>query len=86
MNFHKQLKTFLCTLTIYTGDKVQKQTIEAPRIMLEHKFLSLVEQASNTTTPIKVVMSRKIPIYDNFDEKWIEREAVVEFANNAWKE
>jgi len=29
-------------------------------------------------------MSRQIPIYDNFDKKWIVRENSVAFANNAY--
>ncbi len=59
--------------------------MQAPRVLIEQKFLSLVQQAANNPNPISVKLMRKVPIYDNFDDKWIERENSVLFMNHAYK-
>ena len=66
--------------------KLEAYTQEAPRVMLEHEFMSLVQQAARYPKPVKVKMSRKVPIYDPFDKTTIEREHSVEFTNQAWNE
>ena len=53
--------------------------------MLEQQFVALLQQAANSTTPIKITISKDVPIYDNFDKKMITRVASVSFANNAWE-
>jgi hypothetical protein len=71
---------------VTVGDKVDVRIMEAPRIVLEHEFTQLVEQAARYTKPVKVRMSRKVPIYDPLDKTTIEREHSVEFTNKAWNE
>lgn len=71
---------------VTVGDKLDSFIREAPRIMLEHEFISLVEQAARYTKPVKVRMSRKVPIYDPFDKTTIERVNSIEFTNKAWNE
>ena len=76
---------FVCTFEIENGQQIQKQTIQAPRIMLEQQFLSYVQQAANTSHPVRIKMSRKAPVYDNFNDKWIDRENSIEFMNKAYE-
>lgn len=76
---------FVCTFEIENGQQTQDQTIQAPRIMLEQQFLSYVQQAANASHPARIKMSRKVPVYDSFCNKWIERENSIEFMNKAYE-
>lgn len=69
---------------IVVGDKLDAYLREAPRIILEQEFIQLVEQATRYRKPVKVKMSRKVPIYDPFDKTTIERVNSIEFTNKAW--
>lgn len=85
-DFGEQMKVFTCEFEIKVGDNIQHQTMEVPRIMLEQQFEQLMSSAAQDTKPIRVKMARKQPIYDNFDDKWIDRELSVTFANNKYIE
>lgn len=37
-----------------------------------------------STEPIKVAIRRPIPIWSQFDQQWFDREASIEFKNNAY--
>ena len=80
----EQMEVFECTFDIEVEDRIQHQTVQAPRAALEQHFLGLAQQAAKSNNPMRVKMSRKVPIYDNFDKKWVERENSVAFANNAY--
>ena len=83
-NIHEEVEIFTCTFEIEVSNQVQTEIIKAPRIMIERYFVSLVEQASQSSLPIKIKMSRTINIYDNFNDEWVERENNVVFKNNAY--
>ena len=85
-DFGEQLKNFTCEFEIKVDNNIQHQTIEAPRIMLEQQFMQLMNSAAQDNKPTRVKMVRKQPIYDNFDDKWIDRELSVTFANNKYIE
>ena len=80
----EQMEVFECTFDIEVEDRIQHQAVQAPRVALEQQFLGLAQQAAKSNKPMRVKMSRQIPIYDNFDKKWIVRENSVAFANNAY--
>lgn len=80
----EQMEVFECTFDIEVEDRIQHQTVQAPRVALGQQFLGLAQQAAKSNKPMRVKMSRQIPIYDNFDKKWIVRENSVAFANNAY--
>lgn len=77
---------YVVMFEVTVRDKVQRQMMEAPRIVLEQEFTRLVEQAANSPAPVKVKMSRKVPIYDPFNKRMIERENSLVFTNKAWNE
>ena len=58
--------------------------MQAPRAALEQQFLNLVQQATQSNKPVKIKISRRIPIYDDFEKKWIERESSLVIANNIY--
>lgn len=77
------MEIFACKFEIEQDNQVRQQILEAPRIMIERQFISLVEQASQIASPIKIKVSRMIDVHDKFDDKWIERENHLIFKNNA---
>lgn len=77
---------FSVMFEVTVGDKLDAYIREAPRMVLEHEFTALVEQAARYPKPVKVRMSRKVPIYDPFDKTTIERVNSIEFTNKAWNE
>lgn len=46
--------------------------------------MSLVNQAIQAEFPVIIKMSRQVPIYNDFDDQWVEREHCVLFKNNAY--
>lgn len=81
---NEQFKVFDCLLEIEMEGRVQTQRLKAPRVMIEQQFESLVQQAANSTSPIKIRMSRKVPIWSQLEDKWIERENSIIFTNIAY--
>lgn len=82
----EEMEMFVCSLEIENGQRKTIQTINAPRFVLQQQFISLVQEASKSAIPIRIKMSRKVPIYDNFDNQWIEREASVTFENKSYED
>jgi hypothetical protein len=85
MRINFGLDTFLVDFTIEMGTNIQKQTIEAPRFMIEQQFLGYVQQIANDSRPIRVSMSRDDRIWDNFENKWRDFEHKISFCNKAWE-
>ena len=79
-----QLEVFQCIFEVSTPYTTQIQQMEAPRFMLEQQFLALAEQAAGSNDPVKVTIRRPIPIWSQFDQRWLDREASIEFKNNAY--
>ena len=86
MGIFIKAEPYLVTFEVTVKDNIQRQIMEAPRIVLEQEFMRLVEQAANSPLPVKVKMARKVPIYDPFDKQIIERENSLVFTNKAWNE
>ena len=74
-----------CVIEIENNGNIQRHVIQAPRIMIEQEFMSLIQQAVNSPSPISIKVMRNVPIYDNFDNKWVEREYSVKFMNRAYE-
>lgn len=79
-------ETFVCTFRVTMANKVQSFTLDAVRMVLEEQFKLLVNDAARSGVPVKVEMLRKVPIYDEFDKCWIERENSLVFTNRAWND
>ncbi len=77
-------ETYGVTFEIYIEDKlVNKQTIEAPRAMIEASFMQTVNQIARDKRPMKIRMSRPEIIWDNFENKKKVLTNEVVFGNNA---
>lgn len=78
------MDVYVCSFEINVNGVVQKQTMQAPRMMLEQQFMSLMEQAYQDARPIMVKMSRPNDIWDPFDKKMIRRENSIIVKNSAY--
>lgn len=69
---------------ITEGNNIRKQQMQAPRIIIEQQFLQFMQQAANVQIPVKIKLSRTEQIYNNFDQKFIDKENSITFMNNAY--
>lgn len=81
-----KMNIFRVVFEIEIDGKTQSQIIEAPQFMIEQQFLSYVEQAANATlNPVKIKMSRSVPIWNQIENRWVNQENSVIFTNSAYK-
>ena len=79
----QEFETFVCDLIIEDPNRIiQEQTIKAPKIILEQQFLDIAKRISSAKNPLKVTLKRKVQIWDQFDQKYVEREYSTSFLNN----
>ena len=83
---NSQMDVFTVVFEIEANNRIQKQTMQAPRFMLEQQFVSLVDQAYRNRTPVRVKMGMDVPIWIQFENRWVNREHSVEFTNQAWQD
>ena len=55
-----------------------------PAFALKEHFLNAVNNAASRTDPLRITMKRSIPVWSQFEQKAINREAFVRFMNNAY--
>jgi FKBP-type peptidyl-prolyl cis-trans isomerase (trigger factor) len=83
-------ETYEVAFEIYIEDKlVNKQAMQAPRAMIEASFIQTVNQIARDKRPMKIRMSRRETIWDNFENKQKSIENEVVFGNSAmitWEE
>lgn len=85
-NNNSQMEVFAVEFEIEMNNKIQRQSMQAPRFILEQQFVSLVQQAYKSHIPVRVKMSMVVPIWIQFENKWVDRERSVEFVNKAWQD
>ena len=68
------MNIYTCTFEIEIGGRWSRQTIQAPQIMIQHRFVEFVQQFHGSTEPI----------YSQFDKRWINRENSIEYCNAAY--
>lgn len=85
INIGGMMDSYRCTFEITYGNQVQKQTMEAPSIMLQQRFLNYVQQASETQAPMKIKMSRTEQIWSRYDGTMIDREYSITFRNKSYE-
>lgn len=84
-NLNERMQVFTVSILIDINGRVQHQSMQAPRMMIEQQFTSFVQQAAQSNEPIKITMSIKYPLYDEWHDKWQEGESSIVFSNNAYK-
>lgn len=82
--FNNMFETYEVTFEIYIEDKLaNKQTMQAPRAMIEASFMQTVNQIVRDKRPIKIRMSRPEIIWDNFENKQKVLTNEIILGNNA---
>lgn len=81
----EMFEIFEVIFEIENGNQKQRSRMQAPRIMLQRQFVSLMEQAIHTNVPVRITMSRREPVWNPFEDRWIEQEYSMSFSNNAWQ-
>ena len=66
------MEVFACIFEIEQNGNIQRQRMEAPRIMIEQQFTQLVQQAANSTIPIRIKMMRNAHVWNQLEKKWID--------------
>lgn len=84
MDFGNIMKTYTVALEIYTPSGVQKRQLQAPRVLIEQQFLSLVEQSMSSGAPVKIAMRRYEPEWNQYEGKYINMEYSVVYANQLY--
>jgi hypothetical protein len=79
-----QMELFDAVFEITQGEQISRQTMQAPREILEANFIQAVNEIAHTNIPTKIKMARIVYIEDTYNKKWIPRENSVTFANNAY--
>lgn len=83
--FNMNIETYDCIIEVLANENLQRNTIRAPREIIEHQFFSLVNQAAKSPTPVRVGLYRTERIFSEFeDNKHVERLLSIIFANNLW--
>jgi len=78
------MQVYSVSVEIFDGINRQFNQMQAPRLVIQNDFLSLVQQAANTLSPIRIIMSRSVPIWDNFENRQRTIENKIVFKNNAF--
>lgn len=82
--FGSPLEMFGCTIEIEVDGNTQRQTMQAPQMILTNQFVNLVQQAINTNQKVRVKMSRTAASYGEWDKQWHNIEHYIEFKNNPY--
>lgn len=83
-HIHSQMEVYTCTFEITMNGKVQKQTMQAPRMMIEQQFVSLMQEIQQMRDPAKIKLIRPVEIWDQFSQRRIRRENSITVMNNAY--
>lgn len=84
--FGGSAETFDCTIDIYEGDNHRTAQLSQPRMFIESQFAQLMQQASQTGSPVKIKLSRTDKFWNQLEQAFENREHFVIFSNNAWRD
>ena len=80
-SFFEQMDTYECLLEVDKNGSIQRQRLQAPRMMIEQTFLKLAKEASRISFPMRIKLSRPFQVYSHFDKIMLNREASIEVKN-----
>lgn len=79
-----QFDIFECTIEIDVAGNIHRNTVQAPRILIQQDFLQLVQQAVNDNKPVKIKLSRMIECENEWTGEVKLREASIAFMNRSY--
>ena len=81
-----QIEIYDVVFEITQGENINRQSVQAPREILEANFVQIANEIAHINTPTKVKMMRITYVEDTYNKRWIPRENSVTFANNTYVE
>lgn len=84
MQLNDHFEIFEVNIEITVGDRVSHRRMEAPRVMIEQQFLGLMQDAANHPEPVRIHMTRRVPLFNPLEQKWEDHEHSITYANNAY--
>lgn len=79
-------ESFECTLDIYEKDSHRTMQLNQPCTFIQSQFINLMQQAGQTGVPVKIKLSRIDKIWDQFEQRFVDRDNSITFKNNAWRD
>ena len=85
-DIRNQMDVYECLFEINVNGSIHKQSMQAPRLIIEKQFIDLMSSASQDNRPVHIKLSRPVAIWDSFERKMIQREHSIEVKNRAYLE
>lgn len=83
-HIHDQMEAFTCTFEITVDGVTKSQTMQAPRMMIEQQFISLLQDIQQMRKPAKIKLSRPVEIWDQFSQRMLRNENSITVMNRAY--
>lgn len=83
--FHEIFQEYSVSFIVTQEHGVKRTSMTAPRMVIEHRFINLIQDVASRQEPIKIKLARSEPVWSRFDNCTYDREYGIEFANDAWK-
>lgn len=80
----EQFEVLDCVLEVEVVGQVQRQQIQAPKIIIQQQFLDLVQQAVNDSRSVRIKLSRMVECEDEWTGEIKMREASIQFMNRRY--
>ena len=77
-------ETYDCIIEIHEGETTRSGRITQPELMIEQQFISLTQQAAQSSIPIKFTISRVDKIWDELEQEFKTVTYSMGFMNNPW--
>lgn len=85
MFFNSEIEPYECMIELEQDGRIQRQAITAPKILIVNHITDIGRSICNSSIPSRCKVSRILRIYDQYEDKWIDRELSVEFMNKAYE-
>ena len=80
----EEFEIFNCVIDIEVNVNKQRQTMQAPRIIIEQQFLRMCQEIAQINAPAKIKLSRIAQCSNDWFDEVVERELFIIFENNMY--
>lgn len=84
IDFGEQLEIKECSFDIESNGHIDNQVMQAPKMVIIQQFLSLIQQAISTDSPIRITMATMVPVWSDKIAGYRDMKSTLEFKNNAY--
>ena len=73
-----------CLIEVEVTGQIQKQMIQAPRMVIQQQFLQLVQQAANDSRSVRIKISGQVECCNEWTGEVKMRDSSIEFMNKRY--